>query len=85
MKNEDDFVRAAVLVVFEFAVGLFRPRAVSGHVLVEEHRDAAGVEIAPARNLRGLDVVMAQRTVRDFFGDQYFISSTLRTRVGGRR
>ena len=67
MKHEDDLIGAAVLVIFEFAVSLFRARAVSGHVRVEEHRDAAGVEIAPPRNLGGLDVVMAQRTLRDFF------------------
>ena len=67
MKHEDDLIGAAVLVIFEFAVSLFRARAVSGHVRVEEHGDAACVEITPPRNLGGLDVVMAQRTLRDFF------------------
>jgi hypothetical protein len=64
-EDKDHFVRAAILIVLKFAVGLLRPRPIGGHVFVEEHRDATGVEIAAPRNVRRLDVMMAQRTVRD--------------------
>src|SRR6266498_758031 len=67
MKNEDDLVGAAVLVIFEFVIRLCRLRAISGHVLVEKHRNSAGVEIAASRNVRSFKMMMSQRTVGDFF------------------
>ena len=66
VENEDHFVRSAVLVILELAVGLLRPGPVGGHVGIEKHRDAAGVKIAAPRNLGCFDMVMAQRTLRDF-------------------
>ena len=34
---------------------------------IEQHRDAAGVKIAAARNLRRLEMMMTERTIGDFF------------------
>src|SRR5207248_1730580 len=65
-EDEDDFVGTAVLVIFELTVRLLRPRAPRCHVLVEQNRDAPAVEIAATRNVRGLQMVMTQRTVRCF-------------------
>src|SRR4029453_8194410 len=63
VKNEENLVGATVLVILEFCVRLPRLRAISGHVFVEKHRDTAGVEIAASRNVRGLKMMMSQRTV----------------------
>src|SRR2546429_6094375 len=45
LENEDDFVGAAVPVILEFAVGLLGLLPIGNHVLVEEHRDPAGIKI----------------------------------------
>src|SRR5919204_4658651 len=65
-ENEDDLVGAAVLVIFVLAVRFFRSRSPRGHVLVEKNRNSTGVEIAFARNARGLEMMMTERTVGDF-------------------
>ena len=67
MKNENDLIRATVLVIFEFVTGLRGSRPVRGHVLIEQHRNAAGVEVAATRDVRRFQMMMAQRTVRHFF------------------
>src|SRR5436190_2884956 len=51
VKDKDDLVGATVLVIFEFIIGPCWLRAISGHVLVEKHRDPAGIEIAASRNV----------------------------------
>ena len=66
MKDKDDLVRATVFIILEFVVRLRRPGAIRGHVLIEQHRDAAGVKIAAARNVRRLQMMMPQRTVGNF-------------------
>ena len=53
-EDEDNLVRPAVSIILEFAVALLRFLPVRDHVLIEKHRDAAGVEIAFPRNVRGL-------------------------------
>ena len=53
VKNEDDLVGTTVLVILKFIIRLCWPRAISGHVFVEKHRDTTGVEIAASRNVRG--------------------------------
>src|SRR5947209_4970538 len=67
LEDKDDFVRAAVPEILVFAVGLLRFQPVSDHVLVEEHRDPAGVEVAPARDVRCLEMMMAERRVGNLF------------------
>src|SRR4029077_9171450 len=57
---------ATVFVILELVVGFRRFRAVGGHVLIEEHRDAAGVEIAATRDSRRRQMMMTQRTIGDF-------------------
>src|SRR5437667_3494426 len=52
VENENDLIGAAVFVILEFVVGLCWLRAVRGHVLVEKHRDASGVEVAAPWNVR---------------------------------
>src|ERR1044071_5377603 len=64
-EDEDDLIGAAVLVILVLAVGIFRASPPGSHVLVEQNRDAARVEIALAGNVRGLQMVMAQRTISD--------------------
>src|SRR5438093_4471159 len=66
VKNEDDLVGTTVLVILKFIIRLCWLRSISSHVLVEKHRDTAGVEIAASRNVRGLKVMRSQRTVGNF-------------------
>ena len=42
-------IGAAVLIIFEFVVRLRRLRAIRSHVLIEQHRNTSGVEIAASR------------------------------------
>ena len=84
-EDEDDLIRAAVFVILELLVCLCRPRAIRDDVLVEQNRDAPGVEIAAARNVRRFEMMMAERTIGDFLQLLHLSSFTFRTRVGGRR
>ena len=66
MEDENNLVRATIFVILELVVGFRRFGAVGGHVLIEEHRDAAGVEIAATRDGCRLQMMMTQRTIGDF-------------------
>ena len=66
LEHKDDLIRAAVLVILILAVRFFRARTPSGHVLIEKNRDPSGVDIAFARNVRRLEMMMPQRAVSDF-------------------
>jgi len=60
-------LRAAILVILEFIVGFCGLGAIRRNVLIEQHRNAAGVKIAAARDVRCLEMMMTQRTVGNFF------------------
>jgi hypothetical protein len=66
LEDKYDLVGAAILIVLEFAVRFFGTRAPRRHVLIEENRNATAVEIALPRDIRGAQMVMAQRTVGCF-------------------
>ena len=67
MENENNLIGTAVLKIFEFVVSLRWLCAIRSHVLIEQHRDSAGVEIAAARDIRCFEMIMTQRTISDFF------------------
>src|SRR4026209_1698766 len=67
VKHKNDLIRAAVFIILKFVVRLCRPGAVRDHVLIKQHRNAAGVEIAAPRNISCLQVMMSQRTICYFF------------------
>src|SRR6516165_4461879 len=63
---EDDFICPAVAIILKFVVSLFRARTIRDHVLVEQNRNAAGVEISFARNICRFQVMMPQRALSSF-------------------
>src|SRR5438552_7364164 len=65
-EDKDNFVGAAVLIILELAVRFLRPRSPRGHVLIKQNRNPSGVDIAAARNLRRLQMMMPERAVGDF-------------------
>src|SRR5207253_9600206 len=60
------FVGAVVLMMLDPAVRCIRPRSPRGHVLIKQNRTSSGVDIAAARNLRRLQMMMPERAVGDF-------------------
>src|SRR5207245_10281258 len=66
-ENENDLIGAAVLIILELAVRFLRPAPICCHVLIEKNRYPSGIDVAFARDLRGFQMMMAQRTVGDFF------------------
>ena len=67
LKDEDDLIGATVFVILELVVRFRRFRPVCGHVLIEQHRYATGVQIPATRNVRRFQMMMAQRTIGDLF------------------
>src|SRR5207253_10425206 len=60
------FVGAVVLMMLDPAVRCIRPRSPRGHVLIKQNRTSSGVDIAAARDLRRLQMMMPERAVGDF-------------------
>src|SRR5678815_392664 len=58
--DKNNFVSPAISIVLELVVGLCRPHSISSHILIEQHRDPAGIRVASARNIRGLEMMMTQ-------------------------
>src|SRR5262249_60798676 len=67
VKHENDLIGAAIFVILKLVICLCRPGAIGDYILVKQHRDASGVEIAAAQDISCLQMVMAQRTIGDFF------------------
>src|SRR5260370_40099386 len=67
VEQKDDPMWAAIAVVLEIAVCLFRSGAICDYVLVKQNRNPASIEITSARNIRCLEVMMPQGAVRDLF------------------
>src|SRR5262249_4082149 len=65
-ENENNLIGATIPVILVLAVGFFRPATPRRHVLVEQNRHAAAVEIAAAGDVRGFQVMMAERTLGGF-------------------
>src|SRR5215475_1816780 len=66
-KHENDLIGTAIFVILKLVIRLCGPGAIGDYILVKQHRDASGVEIAAAQDISCLQMVMAQRTIGDFF------------------
>src|SRR5207253_2770122 len=65
-EDENDFVGAAVFIILELSVFLLGAAAPRGHVLIEENRHAATIEIAATGEVRRAQMMMPQRAVGRF-------------------
>src|SRR4029079_18236293 len=65
--DKNNFVSPAISIVLEFVVCLCRPHSIGSHILIEQHRDPAGIRVAPAGNICGLKMMMTQWAVSNFF------------------
>src|SRR5438874_175424 len=83
VKNKNNLIGAAVLVILEFVVCLRRLRAIRRHVLIEKHRDPSRVEIAAPGNRCSAQMMMTQRTISDLF--QFMASQKLHIAHARRR
>src|SRR5262249_44716222 len=63
---KDDLVGAAVAIILKFIVSLFGARTIRNYVLVEQNRNASGIDIPSARNVGRFQMMVSERTLSGF-------------------